>query len=288
MLTRRAFDVSCRPLRTGPIFLLLMSLTVLRAAGPQSFAAPEKKTPGGEMITLGSGADGTSAYLAHPKEPGAHPGVVVLHERWGLTGQIKGVADRLAAAGYVALAPDLFEGKIPGDAGWAHQFEMDLNENRAQRHIRDAVARLRSPEGAGGARVGLLGFGMGGHLALESALAGADIQAAIMFYGKVETSPRTLSKLEVPLLGIFGRDDRVVPREEAEAFRDALKSAGKKATIVVLADAQHGFFNEERPSYNPEDSVGAWAHTTSFFAEHLQLASPAANPLRPAAGGPRR
>jgi carboxymethylenebutenolidase len=216
-----------------------------------------------------------------PVASAPYPGIVLLHEWWGLNEQIKGVADRLAEEGFVVLVPDLFRGKLGTDAGWAHQLARDLDETWALEVIGDAADWLRRPGAGDAARppgtrtpVATVGFGLGGKLSLQAALRGKPIQAAAMIYGEVEPHADALRPLEVPLLGIFADEDRRIPRDGVKAFEAALKEAGKDATIVIFRGVGHGFFNETRPNFEKDAIKPTWDRLLPFLREKLGVPAP--------------
>jgi carboxymethylenebutenolidase len=223
----------------------------------------------GEMITFRANDETVRAYLVKPTDRGA-PGIVVIQEWWGLNDQIRGVVDRFAALGYAAIAPDLYRGKVATEPDLAHELMRGLNEDRAVAIVKGAAARLRSLEGGAGRPVGTIGFCMGGRLSLATALKGGDVQAAVMFYGSVETTPEAVARLACPLLGIFGEQDQGIPVEDVRKFEQALKTAGKKATVMIYPGVGHAFFNEERPSYNKTVAAEAWDLTKDFLAQNLK------------------
>lgn len=246
----------------------------------------------GKMVSLQVRGEAVKAYVSQPMRAGLYPGVVVIHEWWGLNGQIKGVADRTAEDGYVAIAPDLYRGKLGTDAGLAHELMRGLNENYALDVVAQAIDWLRANEKQTARRpagqempVGVLGFCMGGRIALATALKPADIQSAVMFYGSVETQKDALKPLQVPLLGIFGNEDHGIPLDQIKAFETALKESGKQATVLVYPGVGHAFFNEERPGYDKEVAGDAWERTRMFLKETL-VAAPDA-PKKPAKERPR-
>jgi carboxymethylenebutenolidase len=273
----------------GAAVVALSAVTqVAAAAAPPKFEIRE-----GQTVSYPVGADQIKAYFSRPIPVNAYPGVVVIHEWWGLNDQIKGVADRLAAEGYLAIVPDLYRGKVPTDAGYAHDLMRGVNENWAVTVIEGAATWLRATDAKERRRtpgqrmpVATLGFCFGGRLSLATALKGADIQAMAMFYGGVETDPKVLEPISVPVLGIFGNEDRGIPLDQVKAFESALKAAGKKATILVYTGVGHAFFNEERPGYDPDVSIDAWERTTMFLRESLGRPAVGARPLAPAPPAP--
>jgi carboxymethylenebutenolidase len=240
------------------------------AGGPTGGPAAGKGGAGrGGLIEFEADGEKVGAYLARPAGGGAPPGVVVIHEWWGLNDQIKGVADRFASIGYVALVPDLYRGKVPADAGLAHELMRGLSENRAIGIIKGAASYLRTIDGAKDRRIGTVGFCMGGRLSLAAAIRGVDVQATVVFYGSVETTEEAVAPIRTPVLGIFGADDRGIPVEDVKKFEAAMKAAGKEVTIIIYPELGHAFFNEQRPSYDKTMAMDAWYRTKDFLGKHL-------------------
>jgi len=256
---------------------LFAAPVVMAVALPSAVAVPIQE---GKMVTFEARSEKVQAYLARPAVAGFYPGVVVIHEWWGLNDQIKGVAERLAEQGYVAIVPDLYRGKLGTDAGFAHELMRGLNENWAVDVIGAAADWLRSMDAQETRRrkgermaVATLGFCMGGRLSLATALKGKDIQAAVMYYGSVETDKEALRPLQAPLLGIFGDEDHGIPLDQIKSFEAALKEAGKDASIRIYRGVGHAFFNESRPSYEREAAHDSWQVTEAFLREKLSAPS---------------
>src|SRR5688572_5643712 len=234
--------------------------------------APEVRAAG-TMVTITSGGESIPAYLARPAgaaRKGA-PAVVVVQEWWGLDPWVKSVADRMAANGYVAIAPDLYRGQLATDAQHAHELLRGLPDERALRDIRAASAHVRSKAAGEAKRVGVIGFCMGGRLALLSALDKGPFDAVVVAYGSPETNPARLKTLRAPVLGIFGGADRGIGRDQTAALEAGLKKAGRKGRVIVYPDGQHGFLNDSRPQqHDPASSLLAWAEVREFLAQHLK------------------
>jgi carboxymethylenebutenolidase len=262
-------STSSRPARDRIVVLA----AVFAASAAGAMAAPIEE---GRVITYKVRNEDVQGYLVRPQKSGSVPGVVVIHEWWGLNDQIKHVADRLAEEGYMAIAPDLYHGKLGTDAGLAHDLMRGLNESWAVDVVSGAAAQLRAIEtrerrgpATGRMPVGTIGFSMGGRISLATALAEADVQAAVMYYGSVEIEKSALASLAVPLLGIYGNEDRDIPLNQIKAFQAALKEAGKDATVLVYPGVGHAFFNEERPSYDAEAAHDSWERTKMFLKKNL-------------------
>jgi carboxymethylenebutenolidase len=226
----------------------------------------------GLMIEMKSGSEVIQAYLAVP-EGGAKgsPAIVVVQEWWGLNDWVKSVVDRFAAQGYAAIAPDLYRGKVATDPELAHELMRGLPDARAIGDIRAAAKLVKTRSEAPARQVGVIGFCMGGRLALLSSLDQGPFDATVMAYGSPETDPKRLKTLKGPLLGVFGGADRGIGTDQTDALRKGLAAAKKKGTITVYPGAGHAFLNDQNPSgYSAEQAPKAWAEIDAFLAKHLK------------------
>jgi carboxymethylenebutenolidase len=187
-----------------------------------------------------------SAYLARPAA-GHGPGVLVLHEAFGLVEYIRDVCDRLARAGFVALAPDLFHGRRTNSEARAAELAAGLEAQAVMRDLASATQALVNESAVDGARIGVVGFCMGGHLALLAATGSPRVVAVVDFYGVDPGLPLDLSKLDATVLAVFAENDEFVSSEAVEALRAGLAAAGKQATILVQPGVGHAFMNDSRP-----------------------------------------
>ncbi len=225
----------------------------------------------GEMIAFPANGGACPGYLARADDAGA-PGVVVIQEWWGIAGEksdIKDIAERFAAAGYTALAPDLFHGRIATEPDEAGKLMMALRIEEAANDLRGAARHLRELTGK---PVGVVGFCMGGALSLYAAGDNPDdIAACVVFYGGHPAVKPDLDALRAPVLGHFGeRDDSVNP-EVVAALDRQLAERGKAHSFTTYPGAGHAFFNERRPeAYNPAAAADAWRKTLAFFEAHLR------------------
>lgn len=210
----------------------------------------------------------TSGYLAQPAKAGKYPGVVVIQEWWGLEPHIQDVARRFAREGFIALAPDLYHGKIAKEPSEAEKLMMALNMEQAVREIISGVNYLKRLEGCSG-KVGVVGFCMGGGLALLTALRSAGVSACVDFYGAIPDPLDQVKHLECPMLGIFAGNDAWVTPAAVRQMEERLKALGKQAQIHIYPGVDHAFFNDTRPSYNAPAAQDAWAKTLAFFRAHL-------------------
>lgn len=223
----------------------------------------------GQMVTFQSNGGTANGYLAVPAS-GKGPGVVVIQEWWGLVPHIKDVCDRLAAEGFVALAPDLYHGKSTTSPDEAGKLMMALRIDEAERDLRGAANYLLNNASTAGSKVGTVGFCMGGALSLYAATKNQQVGACVVFYGGHPNVKPDLPSLQAPVLGLYaGRDGFVTPAL-AQELEQRLKQLGKSAEIHIYPDVDHGFFNDQRPAvYNEAAAKDAWARVIAFFRKHL-------------------
>jgi carboxymethylenebutenolidase len=220
-------------------------------------------------ITLGEGEDALAAYLALPAS-GHGPGVVVIQEWWGLVPHIRDVCDRLAREGFVALAPDLYRGTSTTDPDEASRLMMDLEIPRAVADLSTAVAALQNHAAVDGARVGCMGFCMGGQLALAAACENDRIGAVVDCYGIHPNVTLDFSNLRAAVLGLFAENDDFIPPESARALESDLQAAGVRASVRVHVGVQHAFMNDSRPDvYDAQMATEAWGELLSFLRAEL-------------------
>lgn len=227
----------------------------------------------GTMVSYPSGSETASGYLAAPDGAGKKPAIVVIQEWWGLSAFEKGKADAFAKQGYVALAVDLYRGKLApeSDPDMAHQLMRGLPEDRAMRDLKGAIAYLRTRPDVDGSRIGAVGWCMGGGYSLALALSEPSLSGAVVYYGRLVTDPATIQTLKVPLLGNFGGKDEGIPPASVREFEAAAKKLGKPVDFKVYPDAGHGFASARDPKvYRPEEAKDADARTDAFFARVLK------------------
>ncbi len=213
-----------------------------------------------------------TGYLARPDgKPRA--GLIVIHEWWGLNDNIREMTRRLAAQGYLALAVDLYGGRVASEPGQARELMSGTMQSpeQAMANLVAAYGWLTSDGGV--TRVGSIGWCFGGAMSLRTALMLPErLDAAVIYYGRLVTDPDQLAPLRMPILGIFGGQDQGIPLESVRAFESALEDLGKDAEIVVYPDADHAFANPSGRRYDPEAAADAWNRTLDFLAEHLAAA----------------
>ena len=210
------------------------------------------------------------AYLAIPAGDGPFPGVIVVQEWWGLDEHIQDVARRLSAEGFVALAPDLYHGKVTKEPNEAQKMMMSLNMGQAVIELVNATDYLASRPEVAGRGIGAIGFCMGGGLALNLACESPKIRAAAPFYGVNPTPIDKVRNLRGPVLAIYGEKDAFAGESVRRELEQALKGNNIKHETVVYPAADHAFFNDTRPEvYDSDAAADAWQRALSLFRENL-------------------
>jgi carboxymethylenebutenolidase len=223
----------------------------------------------GQMIQFQSNGGTADGYLSLP-ESGRGPGVVVIQEWWGLVPHIREVADRFAAAGFVALAPDLYHGDVARSPDEAGKMMMALNIAQTEKDLRGAVQYLLQQEATEGSSVGTVGFCMGGALSLYGASKNEQVGACVVFYGIHPKVEPDLERLAAPVLGIFAEQDSFVPPATVRALEEKFAEHGKAIETHIYPGTDHAFFNDTRPEvYDADASNDAWRRTIEFFRKHL-------------------
>ncbi len=243
--------------------LTLLALLIMFAAN--SFAAE------GKPVTYTSGSETVSGILYTPQGKGPFPALVVIHEWWGLNDWVKEQASKLADQGYVALAIDLYRGKVATTPEEAHEIMRGVPEDRANRDLLAATAYLASLKDIDPKRIGSIGWCMGGGYSLDLAIADPKLKAAVINYGHLATDDATLKKIDAPILGIFGGQDKGITPADVNKFEAQMKALGKTVDIHIFPDAGHAFENPgNKTGYRAEDTAEAWKLTTAFLEKYLK------------------
>ncbi len=224
----------------------------------------------GGMTQYQRNGKAVSAYLAMPQGTGPFPAVIVIQEWWGLNAHIKDVAERFAREGYVALAPDLYHGKVTDDPNDAGKLMGALNRDEAIKDLLGGTQYLKGLKQARADRIGATGFCMGGSFALLLPCRTKEIKAAAPYYGEVPDEA-TLRALACPVLYIYGDADFWITRDDVKRLEAALKKYNKPGEVKIYSGAPHAFFNDSRKDvYRPQEAQDAWRRTLDFFAKHLK------------------
>ena len=242
------------------LFCLALSLLFALSA----FAASPKN------VSYKSGDETVQALLYTPEGKGPFPGIVVIHEWWGLNDWVKEQASKLSDLGYVALAIDLYRGKVATTPDEAHELMRGVPEDRAKRDLHAAYEFLQSQSNVKKDRIASIGWCMGGGYSLDVALQEPTLRADVINYGHLATDVDSLKKINASILGIFGGKDRGITPDDVKKFEQTLKQQGKKVEIVIYPDAGHAFENpNNKDGYRPDDAADAWKRTVKFLADTL-------------------
>jgi carboxymethylenebutenolidase len=243
------------------LFLLLATCLLVST----SFAAD------GKPVSYKSGDETVHALLYTPQGEGPFPGIIVIHEWWGLNDWVKEQAAKLSDQGYEALAIDLYRGKVAATPDQAHEIMRGVPEDRAKRDLNAAFEFLASQSNVKKDRIGAIGWCMGGGYSLDVALQEPKLAADVINYGHLATDPDSIAKINAPILGLFGALDRGITPEDVHKFETAMKKADKKIEVKIYDDAGHAFENpNNKDGYRPADAADAWNRTEAFLADNLK------------------
>jgi carboxymethylenebutenolidase len=237
--------------------LLVMALPVLAASS--------------KTVSYPSGDETVQGVLFTPEGKGPFPGLIAIHEWWGLNDWVKEEASNLADQGYLVLAIDLYRGKVATTPEVAHEIMRGVPEDRAARDLHAAFVFLESQPNIEKKRIGSIGWCMGGGYALDMALQEPRLKTAVINYGHLATDPAALKKINAAILGIFGGQDRGITSDDVRKFELALKDDGKKVEIHIYDDAGHAFENPNNTAgYRVNDAADAWQRTLKFLQINLK------------------
>jgi carboxymethylenebutenolidase len=229
--------------------------------------------------------DGASGYLVYADTTNATstsgqqqqqqklPAVVMIHEWWGLNDNIKDMADELASEGYVVLAADLYNGEVATTPDKAMQLVGTVRENPEQAisNLQSAVQYLASLPNVNSSRIASLGWCFGGGQSLQLALNSEQnpLAATLIYYGNLVNDTNELSKINWPVLGIFGNQDQSIPVESVNAFEQALNEIGITNEIYIYPGVGHAFANPSGDNYAPAETADAWEKTLAFLKKYV-------------------
>jgi carboxymethylenebutenolidase len=222
-------------------------------------------------VSYKSGDETVKGVMYTPAGKGPFPALIVIHEWYGLNDWVKQQASQLADQGYVTLAIDLYRGKVAANGDEAHELMRGLPEDRAARDLVVAFNYLASQKNVKPNKIGSIGWCMGGGYSLAAALNEPKLAAAVINYGRLATDPAALAKINAPILGIFGGQDRGIPVDSVKAFEEQMKKLGKKVEVHIYPDAGHAFENENnKGGYREADAKDARAKTLAFLQQNLK------------------
>jgi carboxymethylenebutenolidase len=247
-------------------FLPVLALGILALGLALQAGAPKTET-----VSYKSGDETVSGYLALPDGAGKHPAIIVIHEWWGLNDWVKEQAQKYAAQGYVALAVDLYRGKVATNQDEAHVLMRGLPDDRGMRDLEAAFTYLSSRPDVNAGKIGSIGWCMGGSWSLKLAVDQPKLAACVVNYGWLPSEPALVAKIKAPVQGNFGADDQGIPPKDVKAFEAAMKTDGKVADIKIYDGAGHAFQNpSNKQGYRPEATADASQRISAFFQKYLR------------------
>jgi carboxymethylenebutenolidase len=209
------------------------------------------------------------AFWAHPQLTKAFPGLVLIHEETGLTPHTRMCVRRLAEMGFYVIAPDLFDGQPPTSADARAEVVAALGEAGVAR-VSSALSVLRTHNHCNG-KVGVVGWQLGGEIALQMTILRQDLRAVVIFYARPDDYMPMLPAEEAPLLAFYGDADPAIPPSMLERMREMLAASPGHGEVVIYPNASTGFFNNAAPTYHEEYATDAWSKMVEFLAAHLEV-----------------
>jgi carboxymethylenebutenolidase len=224
-----------------------------------------------EAVHFPVGKDTIGGYLAAPEKPGRYPAIIVIHDWWGLTDWVKEQTDKLADQGFVALAVDLYDGKVAANATEAGELSRALPDDRAVLDLMGAIVYLATRNDVARDRIGAVGWAMGGSYAIQLAMHVPRLGACVVNYGVLPTDPNDLQNIGAPVLGNFGADDHGVTPTDVQAFEKTMKTLSRRVDVKIYDGAGHSFENSSnKDAYRPEAAEDAWNRTIAFLTKALR------------------
>jgi carboxymethylenebutenolidase len=222
-----------------------------------------------ENVVYNSAGDGVG-YLARPAKEGVYPGLVLIHEWWGLNDNIREIAEDFAELGYVALAVDLYNGQTASTPDEARKLATGVRNNlpEAFENLGSAVAFLQNSSYVAQNRLASVGWCFGGGWSYEMARNDMGVRASVMYYGRFSPDD-DFSNMRALILGNFGEDDRAISVDSVREFQATLKTLNGAHEIYIYPNAGHAFANSDSSNYNAEAAELAWERTLSFLHKHL-------------------
>jgi len=254
-------------------FSFIIILSFLFTAN--NFGKLKAKSSGGfkiktSTVTYLSGNDTVSAYLAVPEGKGKFPALILVHEWWGLTPWMKQNAEEFAKRGIVALAIDLYRGKVTDDPKTAAELSSSLPKDRAITDLKSAYNYLENLLQVNKKKIGSIGWCFGGGYSFQAALNLPKLKTCVVCYGSLNYSGSSLDEIHCPVLCVFGDSDKVFPPKVVKAFEKEAKENSLKTTIKFYPEGRHAFMNSyNKAAYNKPDAEKAWKDIYSFLDKNL-------------------
>lgn len=258
------------------VFLVLFGIFYFQKSYEGPLVPVQTPQIGSKMIASGSAEvsaqdinyfGNTKGYYAYPKVDGDYPGVVMMHEWWGLNSNIRDMARILASNGYRVLAVDLFDGKVAQNMQEAQKYVSDINEKVAITNMNSAKQFLISKKAT---KIGALGWCFGGGQTLQFSMASKGLSATVLYYGTPSTDSAKLKNITWPLLGFFGDQDTSIPVASVSSFKKALDDLKIINEIYIYKGVGHAFANPTGPNYAETETKDAWTKTINFLEKYLK------------------
>lgn len=212
--------------------------------------------------------ENTTGYIATPVQKGSYPGIILIHEWWGLNDNIKSMARGFASHGYTAMAVDLYGGQIATTADGARQLLLSFDEQKGISNINSAANLLR--ENYNATKIATIGWCFGGSQSLNYALSGNKLDGTIIYYGQPVTDTSKLSSIKWPVLGFYGENDQSISVDKVREFKSALDGIGVQNDIHIYPGLGHAFANPSGANYAPKETLDSWNKTLSFMDRYLK------------------
>jgi len=238
------------------------------AAAPANASAPASAASPATNVKFGD----ASGYLAAPATPGKKGAILVIQEWWGLDDWIKQQTDHYSQQGYVALAVDLYRGRVTNNPDEAHELARGLPQDRALADMKAAVDYLASRDDVDPKHIGVVGWCMGGGEALTLTVNEPRLVASAINYGAVVTDPASITKINAKILGNYGEEDRGIPAADVKKFGAELTKYGKLGDIKIYPGAGHAFMNpNNKQGYNAAAAEDAQKRIDAFFDRNVKI-----------------
>ncbi len=253
------------------VLVLFSTVLAVRVSYAPKVSAQATVKPKTQTVQFPSGKDTVDAFLVTPDSSGRHPGIIVIHEWWGLNDWVKEETEKLAEQGYVALAVDLYRGKTATNSDEAHELMRGLPQDRGVQDLLAAFDYLGTRADVNKDRIGSIGWCMGGGFSIQLAVHQPHLAACVVNYGALPTGPNDIQQIYAAVLGNFGGKDRGITPADVQAFEKSMRTMGKRIDVKIYPDAGHAFENPtNKDGYRPEDAQDAWTRTINFFSHTLR------------------
>lgn len=245
-------------------------MKIIRCLLLASLLAPFLHAAEGSRVSYSSGSETVSAKWLTPEGGGPFPAVILIHEWWGLNEWVEKRAEELVKEGFAVLAVDLYRGHAATSQAEAHELMRGLPHDRVLRDLAAAMDYIGQQPSAKGKKIGVVGWCMGGGFALDLAVARKDLAACAVFYGSMPTDKEALEKINCPVAGFFGAEDRGISVQNVKQFEQDMLALDKKVSVKIYERAGHAFMNNTRPSYNEAAARDAWKRCQTFLSNSLK------------------